>query len=217
MHKRGRSFEYHPGRHNMNLPCNEEGPAIVAQKVLPDLLSRDKWFDTSADAQLARFERRRFVGCTGAPLTRLACVPQALPGILVCVPHKKVGKVATEIIPRMLHQALLLMAALHVGFGDTWASAIGCKRSMLRYILREYDTRTPTPSLLWRMAGLCLRYRNRAATASEPDLLSGFGCGRCYLQRKYSKKPEGGGRGTTVTREGAIHVTNVNLVCPETG
>ncbi|CAN0391791.1 unnamed protein product [Ectocarpus sp. 12 AP-2014] len=35
--------------------------------------------------------------------------------------------------------------------------------------------------------------------------------------RKYSKKPEGGGRGTTVTREAAIHVTNVNLVCPETG
>ncbi|CAM9681828.1 unnamed protein product, partial [Ectocarpus sp. 13 AM-2016] len=33
----------------------------------------------------------------------------------------------------------------------------------------------------------------------------------------YSKKPEGGGRGTTVTREAAIHVTNVNLVCPETG
>ncbi|CAN0520874.1 unnamed protein product, partial [Ectocarpus sp. 8 AP-2014] len=30
-------------------------------------------------------------------------------------------------------------------------------------------------------------------------------------------KPEGGGRGTTVTREAAIHVTNVNLVCPETG
>eukprot|EP00904_Undaria_pinnatifida_P011723 jgi/Undpi1/7681/HiC_scaffold_23.g10154.m1 len=35
--------------------------------------------------------------------------------------------------------------------------------------------------------------------------------------RKYSKKPEGGGRGVTVTREGAIHVTNVNLVCPQTG
>lgn len=30
-------------------------------------------------------------------------------------------------------------------------------------------------------------------------------------------KPEGGGRGYRVTREGAIHVTNVNLVCPETG
>ncbi|CAM9415950.1 unnamed protein product [Ascophyllum nodosum] len=35
--------------------------------------------------------------------------------------------------------------------------------------------------------------------------------------RKYNKKPEGGGRGMTVTREGAIHVTNVNLECPQTG
>lgn len=143
----------------MNLPCSKEGPAIVAEKVLAELLSRGEGFDTSADAQLARFERRRFVGCAGAPLTRLACVPQAMPGILVCVPHKKVGKVATEISPRMLRQALLLlMAALHVDFGDSWASAIGCKRSMLRYVLREYDTRTPTLSLLWRMAGLHLRY-----------------------------------------------------------
>ncbi|CAM9192028.1 unnamed protein product [Discosporangium mesarthrocarpum] len=36
--------------------------------------------------------------------------------------------------------------------------------------------------------------------------------------RKYQEKPKNGqGRGKTVTREAAIHVSNVNVVCPETG